>query len=159
MNETIFTVEPGKQEITIRRKFEAPRELVFKAFSDPQLIPQWWGPARYATTVDKMEVRPGGMWRFSQRDSNGNEFAFHGFYHQVLAPERLVYTFEFEGVPGHIALETIQLEAQGDETLLTDHMVFQSQEDRDGMYESGMEDGSRESLERIEALLIRVGAR
>ena len=159
MNETIFTVEPGKQEITIRRKFEAPRVLVFKAFSDPQLIPQWWGPARYATTVDKMEVRPGGMWRFSQRDSNGNEFAFHGFYHQVLAPERLVYTFEFEGVPGHIALETIQLEAQGDETLLTDHIVFQSQEDRDGMYESGMEDGSRESLERIEALLIRVGAR
>ena len=159
MNETQFIVPPGKQEITIRRRFEAPRELVFKAFSDSQLIPQWWGPARYTTTVDKMEVHPGGMWRFSQRDADGNEFAFHGFYHQVLSPERLVYTFEFEGVPGHIALETIQLEAQGDKTLLTDHMVFQSLEDRDGMYESGMEDGSRESLERIEALLMRVGAR
>ncbi len=159
MNETIFTVEPGKQEIIIRRRFDAPRELVFKAYSDPQLIPQWWGPARYTTTVDKMEVRPGGMWRFSQRDADGNEFAFHGFYHQVLAPQRLVYTFEFEGMPGHIALETVQLEAQGDKTLLIDIMVFQSLEDRDGMYESGMEDGSRESLERIEALLMREGAR
>jgi uncharacterized protein YndB with AHSA1/START domain len=158
MNETIFTVEPGKQEITVRRRFEAPRELVFKAFSDPQLIPQWWGPARYTTTVERMEVRPGGMWRFSQQDAQGNAFVFHGFYHEVIKPERLVYTFEFEGTPGHIALETIRLEAQGDKTLVTDQLVFQSLEDRDGMYESGMEEGSRESLERIEALLMRVGA-
>jgi len=79
MNEIHFTVEPGKHAITITRLFDAPRELVYKAFTDPQLLPQWWGPRRYTTIVDKMEVRRGGIWRYIQRDSAGNEYASTAF--------------------------------------------------------------------------------
>jgi uncharacterized protein YndB with AHSA1/START domain len=156
MTETHFTVEPGKHAITITRVFDAPRELVYKAFTDPQLLPQWWGPRRYTTTVDRMEVRPGGIWRYIQCDSAGNEFAFHGVYHDAIAPERLVYTFEFEGMPGHISLETVILEEQGSKTLVTDRTVFQSVEDRDGMYQSGMKEGASESMDRVAELLVRV---
>ena len=73
------------------------------------LIPQWWGPARFTTTIDKLDVRPGGSWRFVQRDAAGNEYAFHGVYHEVVSPERIVDTFEFEGMPGHVSLETTTL--------------------------------------------------
>jgi uncharacterized protein YndB with AHSA1/START domain len=156
MNENHFTVEPGTHAITITRRFDASPELVYKAYTDPQLLPQWWGPRRYTTTVDRMEVRPGGIWRFLQRDSAGNEFAFHGVYHDAIAPERLVYTFEFEGMPGHIALETVTLANQSGKTLLTDLMVFQSVADRDGMVQSGMQSGASESLDRIAELLVRV---
>jgi uncharacterized protein YndB with AHSA1/START domain len=155
MNETHFIVEPGKQDITITRVFDAPRELVFKAFTDPELLPQWWGPKRYTTTVDRMEVRTGGIWRYLQRDSAGNEFAFHGVYHAAISPERLVYTFEFEGMPGHISLETVTLQDQAGKTLLTNQTVFQSVADRDGMYQSGMKEGASESMDRIAGLLVR----
>ncbi len=109
---THILAEPGKQEILITREFDAPRELVFKACSDPQLLVQWWGPRYLSTHVDKMDVRPGGQWRFLNRDAQGNEYAFHGVYHEVLAPERIIDTFEFEGLSetGHVALETMKLE-------------------------------------------------
>ena len=99
-------------------------------------------------------MRPGGKWRYIQHDSSGNEYAFHGFYHQVLSPERLVYTFEWEGMPGHISLETISLENQAGKTLLTDVLVFQSVADRDGMYQSGMKAGVTEFIERLSELLL-----
>src|SRR5438128_12053369 len=83
-NQTTILAEPGKQEILITREFDAPRELVFKACTDPKLIPQWWGPRYLSTEVDKMDVRPGGQWRFLNRDAEGNEYAFHGVYHEVL---------------------------------------------------------------------------
>src|SRR3989442_15607742 len=110
---TTILAEPGKQEILITREFDAPRELVFKACTDPKLIPQWWGPRHLSTQVDKMDVRPGGEWRFINRDGEGKEYAFHGAYHEALAPERIIDTFEFEGLPerGHVALETRKLEA------------------------------------------------
>ena len=154
MSETNFIVEPGSHSITVTHLYDAPRELVFKAYTDPGLIPEWWGPKMYTTVIDRMEVRPGGKWRFIQHDSSGNEHAFHGFYHQVLSPERLVYTFEWEGMPGHISLETISLENQAGKTLLTDLLVFQSVADRDGMYQSEMKDGATESIERLSELLL-----
>jgi uncharacterized protein YndB with AHSA1/START domain len=148
--------EPRKQEITIKHSFDAPRDLVFKAFTDPNLIPQWWGPRSLVTHIDRMDVRPGGDWRFVQRDAGGNEFAFHGIYHEVTPSERLVYTFEFEGMPGHILLETVTFEEQGGKTLMTDQSVFQSVADRDGMLSSGMEQGASESMERITELLAKI---
>ena len=151
-----FIVEPGKQEVTITRVFEAPRELVFKTYIDPELIPQWWGPRRLTTTVDKMEVKPGGVWRFVQRDAEGNEFSFHGVYHEITASARLVYTFEYEGEPGHVSLETVQFEDQNGKTKLIDQVVFQSVEDRDGMVASGMEGGAQESMLRFDELLAKV---
>ena len=155
-NATNILAEPGKQEILITREFDAPRELVFKACTDPKLIPQWWGPRYLSTEVDKMDVRPGGQWRFLNRDAAGNEYAFHGVYHEVLAPERIIDTFEFEGLPerGHVTLETMKLEElPGGRTRLTIQSVFQSVADRDGMLQSGMEEGVNDTYERLEELL------
>jgi uncharacterized protein YndB with AHSA1/START domain len=145
--------EPGKLDILMTREFAAPRELVFRALTDPALIPQWWGPKRHTTTVDKMQVRAGGIWRYVQRDNNGNVYGFYGVYHAIVPPERLVFTFEFEGVPGHVLLETVTLQERNGKTTLTDSLVFQSVEDRDGMIRSGMEAGATESWDRVEALL------
>jgi uncharacterized protein YndB with AHSA1/START domain len=155
MNKTIVIAEPGKQELTITRTFDAPRELVFKACTDPNLIPQWWGPRYLTTTIDKMDAKPGGSWRFVQRDAEGHEFAFHGVYHEVRRPERTVETFEFEGVAGHVVLESANLEDLGGKTRLTIHSVYQSVEDRDGMIASGMEKGLAESHDRLEELLAK----
>ena len=153
---TTILAEPGKQELLITREFDAPRELVFKACTDPTLIPQWWGPRYLSTEVDKMDVRPGGQWRFINRDAEGNEYAFHGVYHEVLAPERVIDTFEFEGLPetGHVTLETMKLEElSGGRTRLIVQSVFQSVADRDGTLQSGMEEGVNDSHERLAELL------
>ena len=153
---THILAEPGKQEMVITREFDAPRELVFKATTDPKLIPQWWGPRYLSTEVDKMDVRPGGQWRFINRDAEGREYAFHGVYHEVLAPSRVIDTFEFEGLPetGHVALETITFEdLPGGRTRLIAQSVFQSVADRDGALQSGMEEGLNDTYERLEELL------
>jgi uncharacterized protein YndB with AHSA1/START domain len=153
---TTISAEPGKQELLITREFDAPRELVFKACMDPKLISQWWGPRNLSTIVDKMDVRPGGQWRFINRDAEGNEYAFHGVYHEILAPERVIDTFEFEGLPetGHVTLETMKLEElPGGRTRLTTQSVFQSVADRDAMLQSGMEAGVKETYDRLAELL------
>ncbi|BCL80008.1 ATPase [Ktedonobacteria bacterium brp13] len=155
-NKANVNAEPGKQEILITREFDAPRELVFKACTDPQLVAQWWGPRRLSTYVDKMDVRPGGQWRFINRDAEGNEYAFHGVYHEILAPERIIDTFEFEGLPetGHVTLETMRLEAlPGGRTRLTTQSVYQSIADRDATLQSGMEEGLNETYERLAEVL------
>ena len=159
MTETVLIAEPGKQEIVVTRVFDAPRELVFKTITDPDLIPQWWGPKFLTTTVERMEVKPGGIWRYIQKDAKGNEYAFHGVYHGIDAPERLVYTFEFEGIPGHVLLETVRLEDQNGKTKMIDQSVFRSVEDRDGMLTSGMEEGANETMDRLTGLLSKDGKR
>jgi len=155
-NQTKIIAEPGKQEILITREFDASRELVFKAFTDPKLIPQWWGPRYLSTEVDQMDVRPGGQWRFINRDAQGNEYAFHGVYHEVLAPQRVIDTFEFEGLPeaGHVTLETLRLEElPGGKTRLITQSVFQTVADRDGMLQGGMQEGVNDTYDRLAELL------
>ncbi|MDY9922329.1 SRPBCC family protein [Methanobacterium sp.] len=150
-----ITVEPGKQEILIEREFNAPQELVFKALTDPELYAQWIGPRGLTTTIETFEPRNGGSWRFKQKDQEGNEFTFHGVNHEV-SPDRIISTFEFEGLPesGHVLLDTLKLEElPGNRTKLTDQSVFQSVEDRDGMMQSGMEQGINESYERLDEVL------
>jgi uncharacterized protein YndB with AHSA1/START domain len=149
MSKTTFAAAPGKPEIVMSRVFDAPRELVFAAYTDPKAIPQWWGPRRLTTVVERMDVSPGGAWRFVQHDADGNEFAFHGEFREVVPPERIVQTFEFEGMPGHIAVETAIFEDLGGQTRLTVTSVFASMEDRDGMLESGAEGGAVGSWERL----------
>ena len=158
MNKTKITAEPGRQELFITREFDAPRELVFKAFTDPKLYTQWLGPRRYTMNLEKFEPRSGGMWRYTHKDKDGNEFGFHGVYHEVLAPERMIDTFEFEGLPekGHVSLETAKfMEFPGGRTRVTMQSVFQSVADRDGMMQSGMEQGINESFDRLDELLER----
>ena len=155
-NKTTITAEPGKQEMLITREFDAPRELVFRAFTDPELYVQWLGPRSLTMTLETFEPRSGGRWRYIHKDQSGKEFAFRGVYHEVLAPERIIDTFEFEGLPeaGHVCLETLTLEAlPAGRTRLTAHSVFQSTADRDAMLQSGMEEGVNDSYERLVELL------
>ncbi|MEX0681973.1 MAG: SRPBCC family protein [Dehalococcoidia bacterium] len=149
MNKLEVIAEPGKQELFLTRTFNAPRDLVFKTWLDPKAIPEWWGPRKDATIVDQMDVRPGGTWRFISRDAEGNEFGFHGVYHEITPGERIVQTFEFEGWPGHVALETATFEEVDGKTKFTGQSVFQSVEDRDGMVSSGMEEGAAETMDRL----------
>ena len=155
-NKTTITAEPGKQEMLITREFDAPRELVFQAFTDPELYVQWLGPRRLTMILETFEPRSGGRWRYISKDQSGNEFAFRGVYHEVLAPERIIDTFEFEGLPeaGHVCLETLTLEElPGGRTKLTAQSVFQSVADRDDALQSGMEEGVNDSHERLAELL------
>jgi uncharacterized protein YndB with AHSA1/START domain len=151
-NTTVFTF-PSDREIVMTHIFDAPREVVFKVVTDPKLIPQWWGPKDFTTTVDKMEVRPGGIWRFEQLGPDGNIYAFNGAYREVILPKRVVDTFEFEGMPGHILVETVTFEEHDGKTKMIVTSLFQTVEDRDGMLKSGMEKGATESMERLENLL------
>jgi uncharacterized protein YndB with AHSA1/START domain len=135
------------------RIFDAPRERVWKAYTNPKQIAQWWGPRIYTVIVDKMDVRPGGIWRNINRDAEGNEYAFHGVYHEVSRPSRLVYTFEWEGLPGHVVLSIVTFEEVDGRTKLTEKSVFESVGDRDGMLTSGMEDGASETMDRLAELV------
>ncbi len=147
---------PSDREITMTRIFNAPRELVFKAYTDPNLIPQWWGLRSHTTTVDKMDVRPGGLWRFVEHDAEGNENGFKGEYREILPPERLVNTFEWDGMPDHISVDSATFEElPGGKTKLTVTSRFTSVEDRDGMLASGMERGANETWDRLAELLAK----
>lgn len=158
-NKTTITAEPGKQELFITREFDAPRELVFKAHTDPELYAQWLGPRDLTTTFEVFEPDSGGRYRFIQKDKEGNEFAFHGVTHEVTAPERIIGTFEFEGLPeaGHVILDTTKFEAlPGNRTRLTTQSVFQSVADRDGMIQAGMEFGINDGHERLDEILVKL---
>ncbi len=153
---TKVVVESGKQELFIIREFNAPREMVFKAYTDPKLLVQWMGPKDLTMKIEKMDVKSGGSYRYTHTDSSGNEFGFHGVVHEVLKPQRVIQTFEFEGLPesGHVVMETTKFEElPGKRTRVTTQSVFQSIADRDGMVQSGMERGVVDSHDRLDAIL------
>jgi uncharacterized protein YndB with AHSA1/START domain len=144
---------PSEREFSMTRTIDAPREEVFKALLDPTLIPQWWGPRRLTTRVDHMETHPGGEWRFVQRDEQGKEYAFHGTYQEIDAPNRLEYTFEYEGMPGDVMVETVVLEDEDGKTRVRFVDLFADQRTRDTAMKSGMEEGATESMDRFEQLM------
>jgi uncharacterized protein YndB with AHSA1/START domain len=119
---------------------------------------QWLGPRRLTMKLPKFEPRDGGSYRFVHVDTGGTEYGFHGVYHEVLAPERIIGTFEFERLPekGHVELDTTLFEElPGNRTKVTTQAVYQSVEDRDGMIQSGMETGVNEGFERLDELLAK----
>src|SRR5262245_33239433 len=150
---------PTDREIHVERIFDAPRDRVFAVYTDPELIPEWWGPYDTTTIVDQMDVRAGGGWRFVTQDCDGNETAFRGTYREVTPPERIVQTFEWEGMPGHVCVETATFEDLGDRTKVVTTTLFHTREERDGMLESGMEHGMNESHARLDELLARLVSR
>ena len=152
MGDTEIIIEPGKQDIVFKRTFDAPRAIVFRAMTDPNLIPNWWGPRKYETIVDMQESRPGGRWRYLNRNESGEEFGFHGVYHEV-TPERVIQTNEFEGVPGSVALETATLEERDGKTYFTAVSLAPSVEARDMMVAHGMEEGARETYDRLDEVI------
>ena len=151
MGETEIIIEPGRQDIVFKKVFDAPRDIVFRALTDPSLVPSYWGPAQYETTVEVMEPREGGRWRYVQRGPEG-EFGFRGVYHKV-TPELIVQTSEFEGVPGVPALEWATLEEREGKTHYTAVSLAPSVEARDAVVASGMEGGARELYDRLERLV------
>lgn len=153
MAETAFVIEPGRQDIVMIRHFDAPPDVVFRVVTDPELVPRWWGPHVLATRVDRMEVRPGGRWRFVNIDAHGREYGFCGVYHDVVAPERFVRTWEFEGMPGEVALETVTLAAAGGGTRYTAQSVHQSVEARDAVVRGDAARGGTEAMDRLAVLL------
>ena len=155
---TVFRL-PSDREIVMERDFDAPRDLVFDSWSRPDLIPKWWGPRRYTTSVEQMDVRPGGRWRYLQHDAGGNEYGFHGESREIRAPERVVYTFEYEGMPGHVILETATWEEHDGKTKLTVTSLFNTMQDRDAMFETDMQEGASESQDRFAELLAELWQR
>jgi len=147
---TLTLTTPSEREIVMTRDFDAPRELVFEAHSKCEHMANWWGPRRYTLTLCEMDFRPGGAYRFVQRGDDGAEYGFRGEFREILPPERIVWTFEFEGMPGHTSVDTLTLEdLGGGKTRLTAHSLFETVEDRDGMLNSGMQEGASETWDRL----------
>ena len=160
-NKTVITAEPGKQELFITREFDAPRELLFRAHTEAELYEKWVGPDDLAMTVEKMDAFDGGSYRFLH-ERDGHVYAFHGVYHEVLSPERIIGTFEFDGLPekGHVIMGTTKFEdLGGGRSRLVHQSVFQSVADRDGMIASGMERGVTQGYDKLDTLLEQLSAK
>ena len=160
-NKTEIIAEAGKQELFIKREFDAPRELVFRAYTDPDVLVQWLGPRDLKMTIEQWEPRNGGSYKYTH-ERDGHKYAFFGVNHEILAPERIIGTFEFDGLPerGHVILGVTQFEAlPGGRSRIVHQSVFRSVQDRDGMIASGMERGVTEGYEKLDDLLAKsVGA-
>ena len=154
MKNTSFTIEHGKLEIIMTRVFDAPRELLYKVFTDQRHKAVWWRCNTVTNIFVQMDVRPGGAWRIIQKSEDGKEYAFHGEYLEVIPSEKIVNTSEYEDMPGHIITETATFIEQEGKTKLTITSLFQNIEDLEGMIKAGMESGATESMEHIEELLI-----
>lgn len=146
---------PAEREIQTVREFAAPRDRVFATFLDPELIPEWWGPRGSTTTVDRMDVRQAGDWRFVVRMPDGSESAFRGSFREITAPERVVQTFEWEPMAGHVSVDTSVFEDLGDRTRVTTVSLFHTTDERDGMLAAGMEEGLGETYSRLDEVLAR----
>jgi uncharacterized protein YndB with AHSA1/START domain len=153
--ETEITADPEVPLVRIIREFDAPPEKVFRAHTDPELVVRWLGPRRTEMRIDHWDCRTGGSYRYVHT-SGGDEFGFHGCFHEVRPSELVVQTFTFEGVPDGVALERLVLEEVGDgRTRLTATSLVDSFEARDAVLASGMESGIREGYERLDELLAR----
>jgi uncharacterized protein YndB with AHSA1/START domain len=152
MGQIELSAPAGTPFIDMAREFDAPRDLVYRAWTDPELVVQWLGPRKYEMVIDHWDARDGGSYRYLHRDDQGNEHGFHGVFHS-LAPQQMVQTFEYDGAPGHVSLDSLNLEERDGRTLMRARSVHQSIEARDAMVASGMEGGLSEGFERLDALL------
>jgi uncharacterized protein YndB with AHSA1/START domain len=151
---------PSDREIVITRTFDAPRELVFQAHSSCEHMSNWWGPRKYEVASCEMDFRPGGSWRILHKTADGvEEHGFRGEFREIVPPERIVWTFEWEGMPGHVSVETLALEEKDGKTTLTATARYDTVEDRDGMLQTGMEEGAAESYERLDEYLETIKGR
>lgn len=151
MGKNNLVVEREKLQFTMSREFNAPIEKVWKAHTDPEAVAKWWGQRTSETIVEEMDVRVGGKWRYIQREKDGTEYAFRGEYKEVEEPTKLVSTFEFEPMAGHIATDHMTLESlPNGGTKITTVSTFDTLEDLDGMIASGMEGGAEESWDQLQ---------
>jgi uncharacterized protein YndB with AHSA1/START domain len=154
MNETTITAQPDTPFIDVVREFDATPAQVYRAWTDPDLIPSWLGPDGVTMELIEYDVTPGGRYRYVHRDADG-EYGFRGVFHTVVANERIVQTFQYDGWPDDVSLETLTFEDLGGRTRVHTHSVFPSVRSRDGMIDSGMEKGVRDSMARLAEVLAR----
>ena len=146
----------GEREILIEREFNAPRDLVWRAFTEPELVAQWWGRGN-TLVVEKFEPQRGGHWRFVEHSEHGAH-GFEGRYREVTPKERIIQTFEWDGMPAHPCVEFLTMEDTADgRTRILIRDLFMEGAERDGMVNSGMEGGMNESYERLDELLAEQG--
>jgi uncharacterized protein YndB with AHSA1/START domain len=150
---TVLIAQPDKPFTILTRVFDAPRSLVFEAYTKAEHIEKWWGLRRTKTVVDKLDVRPGGLWRFVEHEKDGTVHAFNGEFREVVPQERIVSTFEYEPMPGHMSVNTTLFEDLAGKTKVTITSIYASMEDREGMISSGAEMGANESWDQLEELL------
>ena len=156
MATTQIIAEPGVPQVVVSREFDAYRDLLFRAHTDPDLLVQWLGPRELTMTIDRFDLRDGGTWRFVRWDVDGNDYGFHGVFHGEPSASGMVWTYEAEGTPGHVVLETATFAELGGKTLLTQNSVFQSARDRDRALQSGVADAAIDSMDRLDELLTRL---
>ena len=152
---TLKVTRPTDTTIQLVREFDAPRELVWRAIADPELVTQWWGPHGTTLTVEEMDFRVGGKWSFLSRDAGGTVHPFKGEYREIVAPERVVQTWRYDVPPfdQYESLEAMTLTEQDGRTTMTTIVTHTTKEARDGHVQSGMEGGASETFERLDALL------
>lgn len=155
------TINPDKAEMVMERIFNAPRELVFKAWTEPEQLAQWWGPQGWTTTIPKMEVKPGGIWHYCMTGPGGEEAWCKAVYQEITPPERIVYIDNFADAEGNVNTEmptlriTVTFEEYEGKTKLTDTTQFASMEELESLKAMGMEEGSNEQWERLDAFLAK----
>jgi len=155
MMEMQITAQRDVPQILTSREFDAPLALVYRAFTEPDLLVQWLGPRKYTMTIDRFDPRDGGTWRYVHADDAGNAWGFHGVFHGEPSPGGIVQTFEFEGAPGHVSMDTVTFEEHDGKTTVRTNSVFQSVEARDAMVDAGMADGMSEGYDRLDEVLGR----
>ena len=157
MGKTKITAPAGEPYVDMEREFDAPAELVHRAYVEPDLVKQWLGPRKYEMVIERWDAREGGSYRYVHRDGD-NAYGFHGVFHSM-AVDNMVQTFEFDGAPGHVSLDTQQIvDIGGGRSRMTSHSVFLSVADRDAMVEAGMGDGVEDGYLRLDELLERIGS-
>ncbi len=152
-SDALTVTTPSDREIVMTRVFDAPRDLVFEAHTSCEHLSNWWGPRKYEVASCEIDFRPGGRWRIVHRGPEGEIPGFHGEYREIVRPERFTWTFEWEGMPGHVGPETYTFEEHEGKTTLTTTSVFSTVEERDGVLESGMVSGAAETWDRLDEYL------
>jgi uncharacterized protein YndB with AHSA1/START domain len=145
---------PADDQILITREFDAPKELVYKAWTTPELVRRWWSAKRGEVTVAEIDLRVGGTWRYVMIADGGFEVAFHGEYREIVPNERLVSTEVYEGMPDAEALDTLTLSESEGRTTMTILVQHATKEHRDAHIESGMEDGMQDALDLLEQVAV-----
>jgi uncharacterized protein YndB with AHSA1/START domain len=157
MGKTRIIAPEGTPYIDMEREFDAPPELVHRAYVDPTLVVQWLGPRKYEMVLDRWDARAGGEYRYVHRDAE-SAHGFHGVFHSMDA-DNMVQTFEYEGAPGHVSLDTQVIEdLGGGRSRIKSHSVFQSVADRDAMVEAGMSEGVEDGYNRLDELIEKLKA-
>jgi uncharacterized protein YndB with AHSA1/START domain len=145
---------PSDTEILITREFDAPKHLVWKAYTTPELIKRWWGGGHGTVTSAEVDLRVGGSWRYVLTANEGFEVGFHGEFREIEAPERLVNTEVYEGAPEGMGVITTTLTESGGRTTLTQRCDYGDRKVRDAVIDSGMEGGMQESFDEMEKVAV-----